>query len=215
MRVFVCFFVVSFLWLSCGDSEEGAGNEKAAVFQAASVQLDVPVDKNRTRYRGEVWKTVSWKDARGSNTLILSARPKFQIAEDVYRKRVYGYHYLETPDTLERINYMTDAVDSCHCDCDVYLVDGTIHVGDLNGDKTGEAWFAYYLDNRCDVSPVQAKLQLWSDGKWMALSGLVPPPEDENWTAALPEPQIDPKATLQDPVLRAKAKELWNGLFKK
>ncbi len=200
LLLFAVFFV------ACKDKQES----KVPHFKPNSVKEVKEVNKDGDyRYRGDLVKAVSWEDAKGQNTFVMSARPKFQISEELYRKRFYAYHYVQMPDTLIRIHYMTDAVDSCICDCELTLVDNKIHVDDLNGDEIAELWFAYYLDNRCDVSPVEMGMALWSNGKQLLLRGLVPPPEDEQWTDPLPEPDVDPASTLQDMNLRTRARALW------
>ncbi len=213
MRRFLLFFLLVFLWAgACKPVGSDSSKEASRGFKAESVVLKEKVDKNHTRFRGALWKAVGWEDARGKNTLILSARPKFKISEDLYRKRVYAYHYLERADTLVRINYMTDFADSCFCDCSIYLVDTTVHVDDFNGDGVGDVWFAYYVDSRCDVSPLRASLQLWSDGEKVVLSGLVPPPEDEHWFGSLPRPEFV-LSSSDDVLLRGRAIGLWKELF--
>jgi len=202
--------LIFLLGTSCGQFDSRVSQAPKGEFKPESVVVKGDVNKNHIRFRGSLWKAVSWEDARGKNTLILSARPVFQISEDLHRKRVYGYHYLETPDTLERINYMTDLADSCFCDCDIYLVDTLLHVDDFNNDQIGDVWFAYYIDKRCDVSPVEAKLQLWSDGKRVELAGLVPPPEDQAWSDSLPGPEF---VFSSDVHLEERAKTLWKELF--
>ena len=197
-------FLLASLFIACQDEPEGQG------FKPGSIKILKEVNKNGDyRYRGDLVKAVSWEDAKGQNTFVMSARPKFQISEELYRKRFYAYHYVQTPDTLLRIHYMTDATDSCICDCEVSLVDGKIHIDDLNGDGIAELWFAYYLDNRCDVSPVEMGMALWSNGKQLLLHGRVPPPENDQWKEPLPEPDVDPASTLTDMNLRTKARALW------
>ncbi len=197
-------FLLASLFIACQDEPEGQG------FKPGSIKILKEVNKNGDyRYRGDLVKAVSWEDAKGQNTFVMSARPKFQISEELYRKRFYAYHYVQTPDTLLRIHYMTDATDSCICDCEVSLVDGKIHIDDLNGDGIAELWFAYYLDNRCDVSPVEMGMALWSNGKQLLLRGRVPPPENDQWKAPLPDPDVDPASTLTDMNLRTKARKLW------
>jgi len=66
-----------------------------------------------------------------------------------------------------------------------------------------------FVDNRCDVSPVEMGMALWSGDQQLLLRGLVPPPEDDQWTEPLPDPDVDPASTLTDMSLRTKARALW------
>jgi hypothetical protein len=84
---------------------------------------------------------------------------------------LYAYHYLVSGDSIKQTWKVYDYVEDCDVDMDLYFVDKTFAVTDLNKDGKAEVWIMYKNSCRGDVSPAPMKIIMYQDNKKFAVRG--------------------------------------------
>ncbi|MEO1517917.1 MAG: hypothetical protein AAFV95_23045 [Bacteroidota bacterium] len=176
--------VVSSIWLSACLSGEPSGKtpNPGDAFDAASLSVNQSFDMREMPFSGQLIKTLHWTDGNGQNTLILSGIEANQNG-DKPKAEIFANHYVEKDGEVQRLWKIHDWVDQCECDCDVLVVDSTLHILDINKDGIAESSFVYLLNDRCDASPVTTKLMMHSGATKLVVRGssqlyLLPPTEE-------------------------------------
>jgi hypothetical protein len=134
------------------------------------------LDKNSTpkniRYNGNIVQAVRWTDSTGDNIVILTATDKTQSKNAPGRDAaLYAYHYLVSGDSIKQTWKVYDYIKECDTDMDLYFVDKTFAVTDLNKDGNAEVWVMYKNSCHGDVSPVAMKIVMYQDNKKFAVRG--------------------------------------------
>jgi len=74
-------------------------------------------------------------------------------------------------DSIKQTWKVYDYVEDCDVDMDLYFVDKTFAVTDLNKDGKAEVWIMYKNSCRGDVSPAPMKIIMYQDNKKFAVRG--------------------------------------------
>jgi hypothetical protein len=135
------------------------------------------LDKNSVpkniKYNGNIVQAVRWTDDTGDNIVILTATDKTPSKGPVGGRdaALYACHYLVSGDSIKQTWKVYDYVEDCDVDIDLYFVDKTFAVTDLNKDGKAEAWIMYKNSCRGDVSPAPMKIIMYQDNKKFAVRG--------------------------------------------
>jgi hypothetical protein len=135
------------------------------------------LDKNSVpkniQYNGNIVQAVRWTDNTGDNIVILTATDKTPSKGPVGGRdaALYAYHYLVSGDSIKQTWKVYDYVEDCPVDIDLYFLDKTFAVTDLNKDGKAEVWIMYKNSCRGDVSPAPMKIILYQDDKKFAVRG--------------------------------------------
>jgi len=135
------------------------------------------LDKNSVpkniQYNGNIVQAVGWTDNTGDNIVILTATDKTPSKGplDGRDAALYAYHYLVSGDSIKQTWKVYDYVKDCPVDIDLYFVDKTFAVTDLNKDGKAEVWIMYKNSCRGDVSPAPMKIIMYQDDKKFAVRG--------------------------------------------
>jgi len=136
------------------------------------------LDKNSVlkniQYNGNIVQVVRWTDNTGDNIVILTATDKTASKGPVGGSdaALYAYHYLVSGDSIKQTWKVYDYVEDCDVDIDLYFVDKTFAVTDLNKDGKAEVWIMYKNSCRGDVSPASMKIIMYQDNKKFAVRGI-------------------------------------------
>ena len=130
---------------------------------------------NKLKYTGHLLNAVKWTDSLGENTVITSgtgAVPCKTLEEDGYRDAaIYAYHYLTKGDSTKLVWRIYDFISECPVDLDLYFIDKTFAVTDLDKNGIAEVWVMYRNSCHGDVSPVPTKIIMYEGNKKYALRG--------------------------------------------
>ena len=135
------------------------------------------LDKNsvpkNVQYNGNIVQAVRWTDNTGDNIVILTATDKTPSKGPIGGSdaALYAYHYLVSGDSIKQTWKVYDYVEDCDVDMDLYFVDKTFAVTDLNKDGKAEVWIMYKNSCRGDVSPAPMKIIMYQDNKNFAVRG--------------------------------------------
>lgn len=193
--------VISLIWLSCGYNTHEPQTRNSLAYTESLVATPVvnekmpqkeeegemigkirliPFDKNdlpkETKYEGNIYYGVKFKDLNGENILILTATniTEHQKKSDdrVGRHReLYGYLFLKKEGKYDQVWKFQDDIQSCELDIVCDFVANSLAITDLDDDGLAEASFLYRLGCRGDVSPSNQKLLMYEDGKKYAMRG--------------------------------------------
>ena len=168
-------FFMLLLWVATGclaGEDPGADPENGQmVFDSASVAEGVEVDSLQTPFEGELIHTLSWKDASGANTLVISGLAAYPLNEDIRRAAFFAYAYARGDSLTASQWELQEVVDSCYCDCAVELAEGPIPVRDVDQDGIAEVFLMYFLNDLCDASPMPTRLTVASGKNLYPLEG--------------------------------------------
>ena len=143
-------------------------------FDMGQVTADTPI-------QGQVETGLRWRDARGENLVVFSAKdkeyswkPGLDVENEGARDRhVFAAHYLRPADggpiKLDRL--VKDRVVGCQFDLIARFLKKSFTVMDLDKDGVGEVSFAYELGCTSDVSPNTMKLLTLEAGEKYILRG--------------------------------------------
>ena len=135
------------------------------------------LDKNSVpkniQYNGNILQAVRWIDRAGDNIVVLTATDKTPSKGPVGGRdaALYAYHYLVSGSSIKQTWKVYDYVEDCDLDIDLYFVDKTFAVTDLNKDGKAEVWIMYKNSCRGDVSPAPMKIIMYQDNKKFAVRG--------------------------------------------
>ena len=129
----------------------------------------------KIKYIGHLFNAVMWKDSLGQNIVTTSETGAFQrktIEEDSYRDAaLYACHYILSGDSARLIWKVYDFNNECPLDLDLYFIDKTFAVTDLDKNGIAEVWLMFKNACHGDVSPVTTKIIMYEAGKKYALRG--------------------------------------------
>jgi hypothetical protein len=136
-------------------------------------KLDKNAVPKNIQYNGNIVQAVRWIDKTGDNIVILTATDKTPSKGPMGGRdaALYAYHYLVSGDSIKQTWKVYDYVEDCDVDIDLYFLDKTFAVTDLNKDGKAEVWIMYKNSCRGDVSPAPMKIIMYQDGKKFAVRG--------------------------------------------
>ncbi|MDI3318322.1 M949_RS01915 family surface polysaccharide biosynthesis protein [Pinibacter soli] len=127
------------------------------------------------KYEGHIINAVKWLDRLGLNYVITSETGEIPTKgkdndglRDAY---LYAYHYVVKNDSTKLVWRIYDFSDGCVVDLNVYFVDKTFAVTDLDNNGLAEVWVMYKNSCHGDVSPVPTKIIMYEGNKKYALRG--------------------------------------------
>jgi len=135
------------------------------------------LDKNAVpkgiQYNGNVLRAVRWTDNTGDNIVVLTVTDETPSKgpNGAWDAALYAYHYLVSGDSIKQTWRVYDYIEGCDVDMDLYFVDKTFAVTDLNKDGKAEVWIMYKNSCRGDVSPAPMKIIMYQDNKKFAVRG--------------------------------------------
>lgn len=126
-------------------------------------------------YIGHIVNAVMWRDSLGQNIVTTTETGGAQsktVKEDDYRDAaLYACHYVLSGDSARLIWKVYDFNNECPLDLDLYFIDKTFAVTDLNKNGIAEVWLMYKNACHGDVSPVPTKIIMYEANKKYALRG--------------------------------------------
>ena len=150
------------------------------ISQVCLAQLKViKVDKNSipksAKYIGQLKQAVRWTDNGGENLIIVTETVQIQSKNAVdssYRDAaLYAYHYLFKGDSSKLTWRVYDFVKECPVDIDLYFVNKSFAITDLNNNGKAEVWLMYKNSCHGDVSPIPMKIIMYENDKKYAARG--------------------------------------------
>ena len=109
-------------------------------------------------------------DANGENVVVLADKPRFDIGDDMASTILYADHYIKK-DTLIKLRSVEERLDSCWCDCNFSFYTESPFAEDVNDDEIAEFFFVYFRNDRCDVSPLDTRLRVFSGEEDLTMAG--------------------------------------------
>ena len=124
-------------------------------------------------FEGTVVDAVRWQDLSGDHIVItaMADEKTGKEQEDTRDGALYGYHYLLQDGHWTLTWRVYDFVKACGEDMDLYFVNNTFTVTDLNNDGNAEVWIMYKNSCHGDVSPVPMKIIMYENNKKFAARG--------------------------------------------
>jgi hypothetical protein len=148
---------------------------QACLAQFKVTQLDKNSIPKTIHYNGDLVEAFRWTDKSGVNIVILSdagPTPSKNAPDDGYNDQaLYAYHYLVSGDSSRMTWKIYDYLKECDLDIDLYFVDKSFAITDINHDGKAEVWIMYKNSCHGDVSPVPMKIIMYQDGKKFAVRG--------------------------------------------
>jgi hypothetical protein len=137
--------------------------------------LDKNSIPNNIQYKGNIIQAVRWKDHTGDNIVLLTATGKMlskNAPDDSYSEAaLYAYHFLISAYRCNLTWKVYDFIKECPVDLDLYFVDKTFAVTDLNKDGNAEVWLMYKNSCHGDVSPIPMKIIMYENNRKFAVRG--------------------------------------------
>ena len=130
---------------------------------------------NSIKYKGSVIQAVRWTDNTGDNIVLFTAisnTPSKNAPDDSYSDAaLYAYHFLVSGDSSKSTWKVYDYIKECPVDIDLYFVDKTFAITDLNKDGNAEVWLMYKKSCHGDVSPILMKIIMYENNTKFAVRG--------------------------------------------
>lgn len=127
------------------------------------------------KYAGHIINAIAWTDSLGLNFVVTSETgriySKVQDEGDLFNAYLYAYHYAIKNDSCKLIWHIYDFNKDCDLDLDLYFIDKTFAVTDLDKNGIAEVWVMYKNSCHGDVSPVPTKIIMYEGTKKYALRG--------------------------------------------
>lgn len=127
------------------------------------------------KYNGYITKAVTWIDTVGKHYVVTTETgdyPSKTITDKGYRDAaIYGYHYIVNGDSCKLVWRLYDFNKECPVDLEVYFVENTLAITDLDKNGIPEIWLMYKNVCHGDVSPVPTKVIMYEGAKKYALRG--------------------------------------------
>jgi hypothetical protein len=115
---------------------------------------------------GAVHSGARFRDKNGSNVVVLVQQ--VESGGNLNNRRLWVHHYVENGGKRRVLRTVRDQEVNCEFDNLAGFVDGSLSIGDLDGDKLGEVTVAYDLGCMSDVSPKGRKVVVLENGeKWI------------------------------------------------
>ena len=179
---------------------------------------------------GAVVQTVSWRDARGLNLLVMTEPPHRRSPVDgpdladhcalggCWDAELFVHHYLLEGGRATLVRRVYDFEKGCELDLLAKFLKHSLTITDIDGDGVAEIAFLYAGTCTTDVSPFWLKLIMLEDNVKYALRGTSGleglediPPEDREFYAAWGQMTVDPAFDAAPQFLEF-AKKRWEAL---
>lgn len=159
---FTTFFTLSFICIS-------------SYGQIRLTKLDSSDLPRNIKYIGHIINAGKWTDMLGLNYVITTETGRIQsktVNEDGYNDAsLYVYHYIIKDDSLKLVSRIYDFNNECPVDLELYFIDKTFAVTDLDKNGIAEVWTMYKNACHGDVSPVPTKIIMYEGYKKYSLRG--------------------------------------------
>lgn len=180
--------------------------------QITTTKIDAKNLPKHLKYEGHVIDAVKWTDSLGLNYVITSetgkipSRVKDSDNRDAY---LYAYHYVVKNDSAKLTWRIYDFSDDCPVDLNVYFINNTFAVTDLDKNGLAEVWVMYKNGCHGDISPQPTKIIMYEGNKKYALRGesKVKISEKDYYGGTY---KLDENFTIGNPLFRKYAENLWN-----
>jgi hypothetical protein len=143
--------------------------------QVKITKIDSSNLSKNVKYLGHIVNAVKWTDSLGQNLVITTETGQYiskSMPEDGYRDAaLYGYHYILNGDSVKLTWKVYDFNNECPVDLDLYFIDKSFAITDLDKNGIAEVWLMYKNSCHGDVSPVPTKLVMYEGVKKYALRG--------------------------------------------
>jgi hypothetical protein len=143
--------------------------------QIKLIKLDNSSLPKSLKYAGHIVNAVNWKDSLGLNYVITTETGKIQSKnvdeEGNIDAALYVYHYVVEGENIKLLWKVYDFNNDCPVDLDLYFIDKTFLVTDLDKNGIAEVWIMYKNSCHGDVSPVPTKIIMYEGNKKYALRG--------------------------------------------
>jgi hypothetical protein len=182
--------------------------------QIVFTKLDAKNLPKHLKYEGQIIDAVKWTDSLGLNYVIRSETGKVPSKEkgneDLKDAFLYAYHYIVKNDSAKLAWRIYDFNKACDFDLDLYYIDKTFSITDLDNDGVAEVWVMYKNVCRSDVSPAEQKIIMYEGAKKYALRGeskIQYPEEKDSYGGTF---KLDDNFKNGNAVFRQYAENLWN-----
>ena len=143
--------------------------------QIKTIKLEKTAIPENVKYSGDYVEATSWVDGAGKHIVLLTADNITQSNTDNGERdnnaALYAFHYLVSGSNVKQLWKIYDYVKDCPVDIDLYFIDKTLRVTDLNKDGKAEIWIMYKNSCHGDVSPVPMKIIMYEDNRKFAVRG--------------------------------------------
>lgn len=182
--------------------------------QITITKLDAKNLPKHLKYEGHIIDAVKWTDSLGLNYVITSETgevpTKGKDNDGLRDAYLYAYHYVVKNDSTKLVWKMYDFNDGCPVDLNVYFVDKTFAITDLDRNGLAEVWVMYKNGCHGDVSPQPTKIIMYEGNKKYALRGeskIKYPDEKDSYGGTY---KLDENFKNGNPLFRQYAENLWN-----
>lgn len=143
--------------------------------QLKLTKLDSTNLPKNMKYVGHIINGAKWTDALGIHYVITTETgriySKLEGEEDLFDAFLYAYHYVVKNDSTKLLTKIYDYNKGCNLDLELYFVDNTFAVTDLDKNGIAEVWVMYKNSCHGDISPVPTKIIMYEGTKKFALRG--------------------------------------------
>ncbi len=145
--------------------------ENASAFDSAVFM------KQHPEMEGRVWKTTSFKDAKGENFIFLNTTGNYTSRpsndeEICTNSDIFAYGYRSGGDAEPVLLWkMHDFIHDCFTSATCEFSSDSPVITDLDKNGIQEVWMTVYIGCRGDVGPVGMKILMYENGKKYALRG--------------------------------------------
>lgn len=139
------------------------------------IKLDSSNIPKKIKYFGHIINAVKWTDSLGLNYVITteidSIQGKPASIDDNRDASLSAYHFVVNGDSPKLFWKVYDFNKECPVDLDLYFIDKTFAVTDLDKNGIAEVWIMYKNYCHGDVSPVPTKIIMYEGNTKYALRG--------------------------------------------
>ncbi len=124
---------------------------------------------------GKLQYAINWDDKLGINFLLFTTKNMASKAgEDALDYNLFAYHYIyNNKNDFKRLWKTQDFDKECMFDSQLRLLEESVKISDLDGDKIAETTYIYTLGCISDLSPYDMKLIMHEGKEKMAIRGQV------------------------------------------
>jgi len=139
------------------------------------IKLDSSSIPKKLKYFGHIINAVKWTDSLGLNYVIAteidSIQGKPKSIDEYSDASLSAYHFVFNGDSSKLLWKVYDFNKECPVDLDLYFINKTFAVTDLDKNGIAEVWIMYKNYCHGDVSPVPTKIIMYEGNTKYALRG--------------------------------------------